>query len=105
MITFINRFYGIVNFEECVPDNSGWKARCMEKTWGFVLSSLFWLGVDILWYNLYGIAVAAAMGEPYGEPSEQSGGQTEDKQMEDRVKCSSRTLTFPFTRIVSAQYR
>jgi hypothetical protein len=62
MITFINRFYGIVNFEECVPDNSGWRSRCMEKTWGLVMSSLFWLCIDILWYNLYGIAVAAAMG-------------------------------------------
>jgi hypothetical protein len=62
MITFINRFYGIVNFEECVPDKSGWRSRCMEKTWGLVMSSLFWLCIDILWYNLYGIAVAAAMG-------------------------------------------
>jgi hypothetical protein len=61
MITFINRFYGIVNFDECIPDYSGWRMRCLEKTWGFVVSSLFWLIIDIVWYNVYAIAVAVAL--------------------------------------------
>lgn len=58
MITFTNRFYGIINFDECIPDYSGWIPKCIEKTWGIVVYSLFWLILEILWYHSYGIIVA-----------------------------------------------
>jgi hypothetical protein len=58
MITFTNRFYGIINFDECIPDYSGWIPKCIEKTWGIVVYSLFWLILEILWYHAYGIIVA-----------------------------------------------
>ena len=57
MITFTNRFYGIINFDECIPDYSGWIPKCIEKTWGIVVYSLFWLILEILWYHAYGIIV------------------------------------------------
>ena len=58
MITFINRFYGIVNLDECIPDNTGWRPKCLEKTWGMVANHLFWLMLEVLWYHAYGIIVA-----------------------------------------------
>ena len=66
----------------------------MEKTWGFVMSSLFWLGMDILWYNLYGIAVAVALGvmiwrtiraERSRDRRQRDGGQSQMQQSNTNV--------------------
>ena len=53
MITFINRFYGIVNLDECIPDNTGWRPKCLEKTWGIIANHLFWLMLEVLCYHHY----------------------------------------------------